>query len=614
MRKRSLILCLSAALFLSSMYSVWGAAEPPERTVFTGQAEKEGFPYIQEEMKEEGISVRRDARSYYVSVTGTMIRSEIQEFVHLLNQERAKLGRPEVKLDEEMMKIAERRAGEGSFLYGHIRPDGSSGFQWAEEAQRISWEDCSAKELLKRWKESAPHWQGLTDPQLTRIGLGLYKQENTEDVSAYACLWTDGTGPHIPYSGTFQDTTETYRFSASSGYIDFNTDDSYSLETGKSIEVKAFYTTMRHTPVLRVTGTIDDVCGTWRSDNPAIASVSDDGIVSAHRPGTTQVHFYLNDDREKTYTAEVTVSGERLPVTIKGNFIYRGSEKLYGWVQDGEETYYTDPSTGEIKTGFVEVDGKNYFFVPVFMGEYVLGGTDRIFGVCEMLKDVELTINGQWYHFNGDGTWQYISEVPVQTPVPEGKTPAAPFFRAEIKGYQAVQFSWNQPEGADGYQIYRYNTKNKRYERYKTVLQGKTLTYKKKLGYGKEERFKIRAYILEADGKTRIYGPFSKAVIVQTAPEIPELKAMVKKGGNVRLSWNYPQGADGYQIFRYNRKSKKYERYKTIPKGAVLSYTKKLGYNKSESFKIRAYALRPDGKTRIYGPFSKIVKVDTAYK
>ena len=78
MRKRSLILCLSAALFLSSMYSVWGAAEPLERTVFTGQVEKEGFPYIQEEMKEDGISVRRDARSYYVSVTGIMIRSEIQ--------------------------------------------------------------------------------------------------------------------------------------------------------------------------------------------------------------------------------------------------------------------------------------------------------------------------------------------------------------------------------------------------------------------------------------------------------------------------------------------------------------------------------------------------------
>ena len=68
MRKRSLILCLSAALFLSSMYSVWGAAEPLERTVFTGQVEKEGFPYIQEEMKEDGISVRRESVKFSVSM------------------------------------------------------------------------------------------------------------------------------------------------------------------------------------------------------------------------------------------------------------------------------------------------------------------------------------------------------------------------------------------------------------------------------------------------------------------------------------------------------------------------------------------------------------------
>lgn len=606
MRKKSIAIGVAAVMMMLPTVSVLAAEFTDGSVIEMNAAGSSGVVFTDTEVISEGSfcakpieSALRSQSLYDVSVTGTMVRSKVQEFVTLLNEERTALGKPPVQIDQEMMTIAEERAAQGSFLYNHLRPDGSSGFWWSEAAQLCYTSESSPKELLLSWKGSAAHWEGITDKYSTRFGLGIYDQ-GTGVCSVYAVLHTGREGDGLkPYKGTFADTKETYRFPAASGFVDFDLGDSYLLEPGKSVEVRAAYTSTRNTPEYSVSGFINDTCGVWKSENPAVASIDAEGVVTAHQPGRTQVHFYLNGDPDKAYTASVTVSGETLPVTIKGNYIYRGSERLYGWIQDGAETYYTDSATGQIQTGFVQINGKEYFFVPPFEDEYTIGGTEQSFSVCAMLKEVTLTINGQWYRFAKDGTFEQI-----ETPKPPIQAPKAPALKVRVSGYDTVTLTWKKNVSADGYQIYQYSPSKKKYIWKKTVSKRASQAVFKKLGYGRTEKFRIRTYVKEMDGG-RIYGTFGAPLTVKTAPAASKIISVTnKKKRSMTVNWKRSASADGYQVYRYIKRNGRYKQIKNIANGKTLRYTdKKLVSGRTYYYKVRPYRNLGGGK-RIYGPYS----------
>lgn len=623
------MLIIAVPVWASDYTEVFSAGENEQSDFSDAAVQEEIFgdgedepAYIEETPFDANVL---SAQSMYdVSVTGTMVRSEIQEFVRLLNQEREAMGRPPVRLDQEMMEIAQARAAEGSLLYNHFRPDGSSGFQWWDEAAQLTaTRDSNAAYLLQRWKESTAHWEGLTGSKDTRFGLGIFDQ-GTGVCSVFACIMSDATQaghPYMPYTGTLSDTTETYTFRAGNQYIDFASGESYNLQVSTTIAIRPkYYIWFAYDS--DYFGYFNNNNGTWVSDNPSVATIDAQGNLSALKAGDTKVHFFLNGDKDKSYDLNVTVSGSQLPVTIKGNFIYRGSEKLYGWVTDGDDKYYTDPSTGVIQQGFTEIEGNKYFFVPVFFDEYTIGGTQEIFAACTMLKDVTVTINGQWYQFFMDGTFEMLDSQPTPAPVnptptpiepsptptpdvAEVTAPTAPKLRASASG-KTVKLNWNVSKGTSGYQIYRYDSKTKAYKRFKTIAKGTINSFSYKPGLNKTDTLKIRAYAMKKDGKSRLYGKFSSTVKVKTAPGKTAItKAVSREKGQVTLQWKKTAGAEGYQIYRATSKSGKYSRIKTITKGTTLAYTNsKLASGKMYYYKIRAY--RTNGKTRIYGGFSSV--------
>ncbi len=78
----------------------------------------------------------------------------------------------------------------------------------------------------------------------------------------------------------------------------------------------------------------------------------------------------------------------------------------------------------------------------------------------------------------------------------------------------SAKLKWKKTSG-NGYEIWRATSKNGKYKKVKTISGSKTTSYRvKKLKSGKRYYFKVRAF--KKSGGKKIYGPFSKAVVVKT--------------------------------------------------------------------------------------------------
>ena len=72
----------------------------------------------------------------------------------------------------------------------------------------------------------------------------------------------------------------------------------------------------------------------------------------------------------------------------------------------------------------------------------------------------------------------------------------------------------NKVTRASGYQIYRYNSKTKKYEKLATVKGNATFSYKNtKLKKGTTVKYKVRAY--KTYNGTNYYGAFSDIVSIK---------------------------------------------------------------------------------------------------
>ena len=200
---------------------------------------------------------------------------------------------------------------------------------------------------------------------------------------------------------------------------------------------------------------------------------------------------------------------------------------------------------------------------------------------------------------------------PEPTPKPEFNPSAKYKLSASVKtGSNRISFKWKQAKGADGYQIYQYNSKTKKYERMKTVLDPKVTSYTSKtLSYGTTYSFKIRAFQVNEDGK-RTYGSFGPVVKATTAPARPSsltVKSSRKK--ETAVSWKKVKGATGYQIYRSTSSKGTYKRIKTTMGNSAIKYTDKtVSSRRTYYYKVRAFSVNSSGK-RIYGNFTSVKRV-----
>ena len=64
----------------------------------------------------------------------------------------------------------------------------------------------------------------------------------------------------------------------------------------------------------------------------------------------------------------------------------------------------------------------------------------------------------------------------------------------------------------------------------------------------------------------------------------------------------------GYQIYRYNTATRKYDKVKTIKGAGTVSYTNK-NLKKRTTYKYKVRAYKTSGKKKLYGSFSTAVKM-----
>lgn len=206
------------------------------------------------------------------------------------------------------------------------------------------------------------------------------------------------------------------------------------------------------------------------------------------------------------------------------------------------------------------------------------------------------TIGGTNYYGN------YSSVVSVTTPPAKvsGVSTA-------VRSSTYLTLSWDKVSGASGYRIYRYNTDTQAYEKVITLTSGSTVSYKiTGLAAAKEYQFKVRAY-RKVDGVST-WGSSSAAYKDSTKPgQTKSLKASSKSSA-VTLTWNKVTRASGYQVYRYNSKTKKYEKLATVKGNTTFSYKNtKLKKGTTVKYKVRAY--KTYNGTNYYGAFSDIVSI-----
>ena len=205
----------------------------------------------------------------------------------------------------------------------------------------------------------------------------------------------------------------------------------------------------------------------------------------------------------------------------------------------------------------------------------------------------------------GDEFSEFLFEV-TGKPKPSVKKPSTPNVTGSVSSYVNAKLSWKKTSNTKGYQVYRYNSKTKKYDRIKT-LNASVTSFTEKLGYGKTAKYKVRAYNKDSSGKT-VYGNFSSVKTVKTAPAAPSVTKLSNSSkGKLKLTWKRPSGAEGYVIYRKTGKNGSYKKVKTITSAKTLSYTNS-GLKKGTTYyyKIRAYR-KGANKKNIYSKWSKVI-------
>ncbi len=174
------------------------------------------------------------------------------------------------------------------------------------------------------------------------------------------------------------------------------------------------------------------------------------------------------------------------------------------------------------------------------------------------------------------------------------KSPKVSNLKAEAK-YNSVDLSWRKVTGADGYRIYKYNEKKKKY----TILDNvKNNTYTvKKLTSGKTYRFAVRPY--KKDEKTYLGENVFLTVTTKLTAPMLTLKAA---GGGKNISWKKVNGATGYEIYYCADRGGDYKKLKTLKSTSYVHKTKATYY-----YKVRAYKTVNGKKT--YSVFSYAKKL-----
>lgn len=170
-----------------------------------------------------------------------------------------------------------------------------------------------------------------------------------------------------------------------------------------------------------------------------------------------------------------------------------------------------------------------------------------------------------------------------------------------------LTLSWDKVINAMGYKVYQYNSETNKYEVIRTITNNTCML--KKLKPDATYKFKVRAYVVE--NAKYSYSDYTEEISVKTKTipttiSAPILNSAKVSKGVLTLSWNKVDNATAYNVYRYNRQTKKYENItwtketsielKGEPKGEINTYRIKAYYNKLNTVVLSNYSQAQSAK------------------
>lgn len=169
---------------------------------------------------------------------------------------------------------------------------------------------------------------------------------------------------------------------------------------------------------------------------------------------------------------------------------------------------------------------------------------------------------------------------------------------------KSIKLTWGAVKGANGYEIYRADSKRGTYRLIHTVANGSSTTYTDASCPQPRTKYyyKIRAYRTVNQAKVTGTSAGPKAGQTKTK-SVSNVKTIAAPKGKLMVYWTKNSGATGYQVYRATSKNGTYKRVGST-KNTQLKVACTPG--KTYYFKVRHYVKSADGKTS-YGSFSSVI-------
>lgn len=188
----------------------------------------------------------------------------------------------------------------------------------------------------------------------------------------------------------------------------------------------------------------------------------------------------------------------------------------------------------------------------------------------------------------------------------------ADYFNRDADGVKkgtSLRFHWVTAPDADGYKFYIYNSSTKKWVNKGTVRDGKGEYFELyNLTPGTTYKYRIRAYA-KRNGKT-YWGDYSNGTAM-TTPGKAVIKSTSSTKNSITLKWGKVKSADGYRVYRYDSKTKKWKKLATVKNGKTSYVDKKSLRSKTTyKYKVKAYHKWMYGGT-FWGDASAVKSVKT---
>ena len=160
-----------------------------------------------------------------------------------------------------------------------------------------------------------------------------------------------------------------------------------------------------------------------------------------------------------------------------------------------------------------------------------------------------------------------------------------------------ITLKWSKVTGADGYRVYQYNAKTKKWVKVKDVT-GTSLKINK-LTAGTKYKFRVKAYTKD-DGT--IWGAYSITFETATKCKSPSIIKLTTTKGTASYTWSNVSGESGYQVYYSTKKDSGYKKVASYKANVVKGSKSKLKSGKKYYLKVRAY--KKVGSKTVYSSFS----------